>query len=256
MNITMQLYGQVLKKRCFSQTFLEEIFKDKKKASNAVYNLKKNNLIISIKKNLYTAISLSDKTPVATAFEIASNITESSFVSHHTAFEFYGLANQVYYDVYVSSDSKFNNFEFDDKTYKFIHNKFDFGITEIKHIKVTDLERTVIDSIKDFEKIAGLEEVLRCIELIKYLDEIKLKKYLLQYNNQFLFQKVGFILSNFSDLELSKEFFDFCKINAKDSCRYLCNKEDYKDFEFNSEWNICVPKQIYLIFDEGENLDV
>lgn len=50
MNVTMQLYGQVLKKRCFSQTFLEEIFKDKKKASNAVYNLKKNNLIISIKK--------------------------------------------------------------------------------------------------------------------------------------------------------------------------------------------------------------
>ena len=256
MNNTLQLYGLVLKKHCLTKNFLEEILKDKKKASNALYSLKKKNLIISIKKNLYTAISLSDKTPVATSFEIASNITDSSFVSHHSAFEFYGLANQVFYDVYVSSSSKFNNFEFDDKTFKYVHNNLDFGITEIKHVKVTDIERTVLDSINDFEKIAGLEETLRCIELVKYLDENKLKKYLLQYDNQFLFQKVGFIFSNFSTLKLSEDFLYFCKINAKSSCRYFCRKDEYKDFEFNSEWNLCIPKNIYSILDKGEDVDV
>ena len=256
MSNTLDLYGIVLQKHCFSQNFLESYFNDKKKASNAIYKLKKQNLITSIKKNLYSAISLSDKSPVATPFEIATNMTQSSFVSHHSAFEFYGLANQVFYDVYVSSASKFNTFEFDGKTYKYIQNNYDFGIVEIKHVKITDIERTVLDSIKDFEKIAGLEETLRCIELVKHLDENKLKDYLLKYQNQFLFQKTGFILSNFTTLNLSKEFIDFCKNNSKKSSRYLCCKDDYSDFIFNSEWNLCIPENIFSILDNGVNENV
>jgi|LSQX01.1.fsa_nt_gb hypothetical protein len=44
-------------------------------------------------------------------------------------------------------------------------------------ILMTDIERTVIDSIKDIEKIAGLEEVLNCPDMITYLEDGKLKKY-------------------------------------------------------------------------------
>ena len=97
----------------------------------------------------------------------------NSFISHHSAFEFYGIANQVFYEIHVSSNSKFNDFYFDGLLYKYIQNKYDFGITEIKHVKVTDMERTVLDSIKDFEKKTGLEEVLQCISLVKFLDEKK-----------------------------------------------------------------------------------
>ena len=152
MTTTLDLYSKLLRSHVFSFSDIEGITGDKKKANNAIYKLKKNGLIVSAKKNLYSAVSLSDKTPVADKFEIASKITSSSFVSHHSAFEFYGIANQVFNEMHVSSDSKFNDFYFDGLEYKYIQNKYHFGITEIKHVKVTDMERTVLDSIKDFEK--------------------------------------------------------------------------------------------------------
>lgn len=87
-----------------------------------------------------------------------------------------------------------SNFSFEDQNYVFIQNKYNFGIDERKHVRVTDLERTVLDSIKDFEKIAGFEELIQCISLVMYLSEEKMLAYLEQYGNQFLYQKAGFIL--------------------------------------------------------------
>ncbi len=56
-------------------------------------------------------------------------------------------------------------------------------------VRITDLERTVIDSIRDFNKIGGFEELLNCLESVHYLDETKLKRYLDIYNTQGLYQK-------------------------------------------------------------------
>jgi predicted transcriptional regulator of viral defense system len=256
MTTTLDLYSKLLRFHVFTFSDIEAIIGDKKKASNAVYNLKKNGLIVSVKKNLYSAVSLSDKSPVADKFEIASKITPTSFVSHHSAFEFYGIANQVFYEMHVSSDSKFNNFSFDGQVYKYIQNKYDFGITEIKHVKVTDMERTVLDSIKDFEKKSGLEEVLQCINLVKFLDEKKLIAYLAKYDNNFLYQKTGFILNHFSELHLSDGFFEHCKNAADTSVRYLCRKEEAKSFVFDKEWNLCIPSELTKTLNQGDFADV
>lgn len=256
MGSTLDLYSKLLKSHSFSYSDIEKITGDKKKADNVLYKLKKTGLIVSVKKNLYSALSLSDKTPVADKFEIASRITPTSFVSHHSAFEFYGIANQVFYEMHVSSDSKFNDFSFDGIEYKFIQNKYDFGVTEIKHVKVTDMERTVLDSIKDFEKKSGLEEVLQCISLVKYLDEKKLTTYLEKYDNNFLCQKTGFILNHFFDLQFSDDFFAYCKNAAGASVRYLCHKDEAKSFIFDKEWNLCIPSGLSKILNQGDYADV
>ncbi|MEG0107282.1 MAG: hypothetical protein RR705_00310 [Lachnospiraceae bacterium] len=39
-------------------------------------------------------------------------ITESAYISHHTAIEYHGMPDQVFYDVYVSSKTRFHDFEF------------------------------------------------------------------------------------------------------------------------------------------------
>ena len=43
---------------------------------------------------------------VANRFQIASAITPSSYVSYHTAFEYYGIADQVFYEVFVGSETR------------------------------------------------------------------------------------------------------------------------------------------------------
>lgn len=52
---------------------------------------------------MYTCISGETDSPVANKYQIGCAITESSYISHHTAMEYYGMGDQVYYDIYVSS---------------------------------------------------------------------------------------------------------------------------------------------------------
>jgi len=74
--------------------------------------------------------------------------------------------------------------------------------------RVTSLEWTVIDSIADFEKIGGLEELLRCLLLIPSLDCNKLLDALELYGRAQLYQKAGYILESWKEeLSLPEPFF-------------------------------------------------
>lgn len=52
--------------------------------------------------------------------------------------------------------------------------KKDAKILTMGSIKVTELEQTLVDSIQDFEKISGIEEVIRCLLLIPSIDTQKI----------------------------------------------------------------------------------
>ena len=66
---------------------------------------------------------------------------------------------------------------------------------------MTSMEQTVVDSIRDFEKIAGIEEVIRCMMLVPGLNEQKVLECLARNNNGFLYQKCGY-------------FFEECRKNS------------------------------------------
>ncbi len=66
------------------------------------------------------------------------------------------------------------------------------------------MERTVIDSIRDYNKTGGFEELLNCLEGIHYLDEIMLLRYLKVYNIQGLYQRIGYLLQHYQkEMQLS-----------------------------------------------------
>lgn len=79
-------------------------------------------------------------------------------------------------------------------------------------MRVTDLERSVLDCIDAVEKVCGLEELDNCLDAIPSLDEDRLRRYLPLYDKAFLYQKTGYLLEKRqSDLKLSDNFFDFCQ---------------------------------------------
>ena len=145
---------------------------------------------------------------------------------------------------------------FDGRWYHCIKNQRDFGILLQKTIRVTDLERSVLDNIKDFDKIGGLEELLRCLEMITVLDESRLIEYLEKYKNQFLVQKTGYLLSFYPQLKLSNAFFDYCKKNMGKSSRYLYHDLKEEKNIFLKEWNLCIPEDIMEFLNEGGELSV
>lgn len=227
-------------------------------AKDLLQNYKKQKLVCHIRRDLYSVTDLASKIHTASKFEIASQITDSSYLSYHSALEYHGLAQQVFYDIYVSSNKKFNSFEFDEINYLFCQSKIDLGVTTPSAdtlIHVTDLERTVIDCIDRIDRSGGIEELVKCFSLLTFLNEEKLLKYLEQYSKQFLFQKVGFILQYFkNETKLSEKVFDICKSKIGMSTRYLTEPQE-SDTYF-TEWKICAPANILLFLEQGGTANV
>ncbi len=161
----------------------------------------------------------------------------------------------MFYDVYVSSETKFNTFEFNGLTYRYQMSRINDGIVKKQDgTRVTDLERTVIDSINDFEKIGGLEELLRSLEMMPYTDETKLLCYLKSCGKQILFQKTGYILEHFkASLKITDTFFKACEAEISKSVRYLYRGLAKEKFIYNKKWRLFVPEQLLTLTSEGGN---
>lgn len=252
----MNLYYELLGQPTFTVGDIARYYNNVNSARSALKRLLKQNLIKRIRNNLYTCISGETGAPVANRYQIACSITDTAYLSHHTAIEYYGLSDQVYYDVYVTSKTRFRTFEFDGYTYKYIPSKNQSGIEKVKYsggVCVTDLERTLADSIKDMDNVSGIEEVISFICSIQKLNEKRLCRYLSEYNNQFLFQKTGYLLETYYDgLELSDEFYEFCQRHIGKSKRYL--SKDISQGRYNSKWKlVTLDKKAFL--KNGENDD-
>ncbi len=251
----MKHYEKLLKAGCFAWRDVCNIVGNPNTASNLIQNYLKKNYIKKVKRNLYVAINIADGMPVSNRFVIASHITKSAYVSHQSAFLYYGYTNQVSYDVYVSSSTKFNTFEFEGLKYIYVMSRINKGIDKkADGVNVTDVERTVVDSIHDFEKIGGLEELLRSLAMIPYADEKKLLRYLESYNKQILYQKTGYILEHYKkDLGISEGFFKQCMLHFSKSVRYLYNDINKDTARYDNRWQLYVPNDLLSVISEGGN---
>ncbi len=245
----MNIYFELVKVPTFTTEYVTRLMGNHNTARSAIARLMKDGLVEKIRNSLYTCLSSRGGIAVASKYQIASAITDTSCVSHHSALEYYGLTNQVYYEVYVSSGRRFEDFEYGGLVYRFLPLKISIGIEEPEYsnsVRITDRERTIIDSIKDFDRISGLEEILSALESIQYVDEEKVLKYLMAYNNQFLSQKVGYLLEHSqNNLRLSNEFYQMCKQMTGKSKRYL--SKERKNGKLIKEWNLVVPEDMYKI---------
>ena len=201
--------------------------------------------ITKIRAGLYSVVDPTTGDAYADKFMIASAISKNSYISYHSALEFHGLANQVYNCVYVSDKKRFSQFEFESVEY--IHNNIYLtaGVEHIKKgvdLKVTDIERTVIDCLHKLDLAGGIEEILHALDAIILLNEHKLLKYLAKYNVKKLYQKVGYVLSNYQrQFNLSDAFFKKCRQKSGVAKNYFLNQENLP-LELHPEWQLIAPR--------------
>ena len=250
----MKYYERLLEMGCFSRDEVCALTGNYDTAGTLLKNYIKKGYVQQVKRNLYVAINLADYQPVVSKYRIAGKITPTSYVSHHAAFEYYGCANQVSYQVEVSSETPFTTFSFDGITYAYFSSRIKDGIiTRQDGVRVTDMERTVLDGINDFEKVMGLEELLRCLELIPSVREDRLLACLAAYDKQILYQKTGYILRNFQRAwNLNESFFTECAAHIGKSTRYLTGNDAGS---YNGEWRLMAPVDLIKIINKGVDTD-
>ena len=226
-------------------------FKSKKQLNNWIFNLNKSKKIKKVRNGLYVSL---DQTGIVTStkFDIACKISKDSCLCYHSALEFYGLQNQVFNELVVGSSTKFNNFEFEGITYIYKNMKnYNQVKEEFGYIRVTSLERTVIDCIDNINLAGGIEELLNALDQVRILNEEKLLDTLNSYNEVFLYQKTGYLLEEFNDeLELSDDFFNELKKHQTNQVKYFLNDE-YDDIKYNSKWKLMCPRNLKSRIRQG-----
>lgn len=251
----MNVYNQLVKYPVFTIDEVEKLTGNSKTAYSQMERLMKKDLVKKVRKNIYSAVNPVTGQIMATKFQIACAISDTAYISHHSAFEYYGLTNLVFNEVYVSSESKFNHFEYDRVIYKFIASKMQEGIMKDKDssgVRITDVERTVIDSIHDYNKTGDFLVLLNCLKEIHYLNEAKLLRYLEVYNTQGLYQRVGYLLQHYqNEMQLSNAFINFCKDKIGKSRRYLLTELE-EGSAYNREWELMVPETLFASREKGD----
>ncbi|MBQ7431873.1 MAG: hypothetical protein IJV50_00155 [Lachnospiraceae bacterium] len=249
----MDIYTKMAKHPVFTIADVNQYYGNVGSARSAVKRMMAYAKALKIRNNLYTCISAEHGGPIANRFQIASAITETSCISHHTAMEYYGITDQIFYEVYVSSETRFQDFEFDGYRYHFVKARLTTGIDSPMYnggIRVTDKERTLIDCLKDMDKIAGLEELIANIHSMSHINKEKLLHYLFLYDNQFLYQKSGFLLWEYREaLGLDDHFFAICREHIGKSKRYLTHDECFG--VYNDEWKLIVPANLTNLKNGG-----
>jgi predicted transcriptional regulator of viral defense system len=242
-------------KKEFPYIFREdEILKDfdnKKQLNNKLVYYQNKGLFKKIRKGLYATV---DENGILNSnkFEIASKISPTSYVSYHSALEYYGLALQVYSYIFVTSETRFNEFEYEDIVYYCHINHFcSLQVEQIGLIKVTSLERTIVDCLDCIHLCGDIDELLSAIDMIESLNEEKLLEVLNTYNKVILYQKVGYVLEQFKEqLNLSDNFFIECQKHLTNQVKYLWeNNTQYP--VYNKKWQLIAPKDLRSFINGG-----
>lgn len=246
--MNMKYYEQLLKLEVFNLNDVSELIGSVDAAKHLLSRYVEKGFVKKVKRNLYYCVNLENKNSTANRFVIGSNVNRTAFLSHHTAFEYYGLAHQTFYDLYVASDNIFKDFEFEGITYKYVKAHYDNGVmvTETNSkIRVTNLERTVVDCIKNIALAGGTEELFQCLDSVLTLNNDRLFEYIELYDVQFLYQKAGYIFERYKiDCGIKDELINACQQKVGDGIRYF--DEDAREGKgvLIKKWNLIIPKKI------------
>ena len=222
------------------------------------YHLKKQN-IIRIRRGLFACAPLSSGAGESYSVDpylIAGRINSDSVLAYHTAFDFHGVSYSLYHQFTFMSQQKIRPFTFQQT--KFIclpfpktlikNNKTDMEIITIDrqglNIKITSLERTLVDALDRPEYAGGWEEIWRSAEHIPILNFDKMIEYAISLDNATTIAKLGFFLEQHKEkFNVDEKTLTILQEKKPSSIHYLVRAKR-ESGKLIQRWNLVVPRYI------------
>lgn len=217
-------------------------------------NLKRGNIGM-VRRGIYYIIPQVPPagTPQADKFLIAGKLTEDAVIAYHAALELHGAAYSAFNTVHVLTRKLFKPLQFQGIRYQAVSNPYDVGIQTLKRdlaeVRCTDRERTIIDGVDRLKYVGGLEEYLKSVELLPYMDFGKIERYLSAYGKKALYAKVGFVLSLFEKRWTFPEKVRK-RLQRKLSRMAFYLGERKNGGMLNKDWNLMVPEKLERLLSE------
>jgi len=240
-----KIYSKLYQKRMIKTSDVVKILGNLHKSADYLTNLREKGYIQKIKKGVYAIVPpnmIGEKDYLPDKFLIASHLKDKYYISHHSALELHGIAESVFNMVYITLPDYASSFEHKGIKYNFVSTKYFFGMEQMIYKSVTitlsDLEKTVLDCIRNIHFAGGIEEMVKSISGVPSLNYNKILEYLKQFNEQILYHKTGFILESMIDLSLPKKFFNELQKHIGEKVYYI---DKNKKSIYDKKWKVMVP---------------
>ena len=225
----------------------------KQGAASALRRLEEQGMIKKLRRGLYARINPLTGGIFASTFEIGTAMHPGSVIAYHTALEYYGLGHQAYSEAYCLCPARYGEETVEGVLYRFFGKTIEEGVAKrfgSTLIRVTDLERSVVDCLDRIDLCGGYEELCNCLSALDSLQGDKVLKYLGLYQKKNLYQKAGFVLSKLGIKGLGSSFFETCERNIGTAWVDLCATGERGDKD--ARWRVKAPNQFDYDYRESE----
>ena len=214
--------------------------------------------VVQVRRGLYAVIPPGadpDSYPVD-PFLVAAKLTPDAVLSHHTALEFHGKAYSVHTHLTYSASRPLGTLTF--RAHVFRGTKFrqallhlgkeHFGVSIAERsgqeLRVTNLERTLVDVLDRPDLSGSWEEIWRSLESVEFFDLEKVVAYARLLGNATTAAKVGFFLDQHRETLMVEDRYLKVLHDMRPRQPHYLNRSKRKSGRLVSEWDLVVPREV------------
>jgi len=213
--------------------------------------------IVRVRRGLYATVprGVDPVTATVDPYLVATKLAADAVVAYHAALQFHGKAYSVsnrfaYLTRRRARPLRFRGVEFVPVpvpvALRGVANA-ESGIVEHLHaggtVRVTTLERTLVDVLDAPRHGGGWEEVWRSLESVEFFDLDAVVKYACMLGSALTVARVGFFLEQHRDtLMVEQRHLETLAAHAPRQPRYLDRRREHGALD--SRWNLIVPHRI------------
>lgn len=219
---------------------------------------RKTGSIVSIRRGLYAVVPPGARSASYSVdpFLVAAKLTRDAVLSYHTALDFHGHAYSVQEHFIYTASRPLSPVTF--RTYIFRGARFpeslrrvnreNFGVIRMDRsgmeVKVTSLERTMVDVLNRPELSGDWEEIWRSLESVEFFNLDKVVEYALLLGNATTAAKVGFFLEQHREPLMVEEKHLKPLHDLRPRQPHYLERGKRKSGRLLSEWNLVIPNEV------------
>ena len=189
------------------------------------------------------------KKAAADMAKVAAHIAPGAIICYASALSLLGKSHSIHNIMYVSSKKRFRELRYQGILYRHViipHRTF--MIEELSYrgtiLKVTSLERTLIDCLNNLKYAGGFEQLYRSFEGVPYLNSKKIEECLRRFSSPLLNSRAGLFIEFFKkQWGINEQVFARLQKKTPSSPDYFLERHN-KGGKLVRRWNLIVPQDV------------
>lgn len=213
--------------------------------------------LLHVRRGLYVVVSrgVSPENAPIDPYLLASKSADDAAVAYHAALQFHGKAYSVWHRFHYLTRRRFRSFSFRGQEFVPVQapaavrvlRDVGGGIQEQPHaggrVRVTTLERTLVDVLDAPHRCGGWEEVWRSLEMVEFFDLDAVHDYVTQLGSALTAARVGWFLEQHREpLMVDDRHLQALRALAPSQPRYL--DATRAPGKLVAGWNLIVPESV------------